>query len=404
MIGATPQYISEVSSSQQVFAGAFVFDNNGRCLEETLRFGYFTNKAPIGFLAGYYSIGNFPKAQKLMLTDGSVTHDKRADVWRTADVEFLDVTGTGAGQYLIDPLSSYELLVYRGIRLTGNLNGLTNWEWKPQGMFTSQGIEIIRYGDALVYKVQLSDRTQRIKDNPWKSTFSVSSSIGNYVACIKAVINDRAKGFTPDYTVLCTDNTTPPSSMAFAAGSNPWDAVQQIAQAANAEVFFDGWGRVVIRDYVDNTLAKPVAVYSKDSQLILEQPDRQVSKTDVFNGVIVRGSASWLLFPVTGEVWDDDPSSPTWRLGAFGEKPKIIENNVVGSSGSAATIAATEFKKIKGVWEDLTFKIYPDPRFEIDDCIRIDDSVLQVQQKADIAAITMPLISGDMTAVVRRRR
>jgi hypothetical protein len=403
MIGATNQFIKEVKISQTAFAGCYVWDGT-KVVEETLRFGFHKTKAPLGFITGYYTIGNVPREPQIMLIDGSVTQDRRADVYATADVTFMDNTGTGAGQKLVDPIAGYEFWIYRGIRLTPDLPGLQNWEWKQQGVFTVENIDISRFGDTLVYKCQMMDRTQRIKTNPWKTPFQVSNATGTYIECVKTVLNDRAKGFTPSYIVTSASTVTPTGVINYDSAKDPWEAVKELAQAGSFEVRFGNMGEVLITDVVDPQLVTPVDIYSKDSEVVLENPERQVSKSDVYNGVVVRGNASWLLFPVTGSVWDDDPSSPTWRLGPFGEKPKIIESAIVGSNAEAATVAATEFAKIKGVWEDLTFKTYPDPRIEAGDVIRIDDAVLGVQQKAAIEARTLPLISGAMTAQIRRRR
>jgi hypothetical protein len=403
MIGSTATFAAEVRVSQQIFAGCYVWDGS-RVVEETLRFGYHTSKAPLGFLSGYTAVGNLPPDPKLMLVDGSVTQNRKSDVYATADVTFMDNTNTGAGQKLVDPISGYEFWIYRGIRLTPSLPGLQNWEWKQQGVFTVENLDISRFGDTLIYKCQMMDRTQRIKTNPWKRPFQVSNITGNYIACVKAIINDRAKGFTPNYLVTTVSTTAPSGVMNFDANSDPWSAVMDVAQAGGFEVRFSNVGDVVLTDIVDPQTASPVGIYSQDSEVVLENPGRQVSKADVYNGVIVRGNASWLLFPVTGEKWDDDPSSPTWRLGPFGEKPKIIESAIVGSDASAAVIAATEFVKVQGVWEDLTFMTYPDPRIEAGDVIRIDDPILGVRQKAMIESRTLPLLTGSMTAQIRRRR
>lgn len=403
MIGATAQFIKEVRSSQTIFAGCYVMDGD-RVVEETLRFGFHKTRAPLGFWPGLYSIGNVPNDPKIMLVEGSVTQDRKADVFATADVTFMDNTNKGAGQKLVDPLEGYEFRIYRGIRLSTVLGGLNNWEWKQQGVFSVENLDISRFGDTLIYKCQMMDRTQRLKNNPWKRPFQVSSTTGTYIACVKAVINDRAKGFTPSFIVTSTSTVAPTGVMNYDPSKDPWEAVQELAQAGSFEVRFDQTGDILITDIVDPELVPPVDIYSQDSEVILENPERQISKADVYNGVIVRGNASWLLFPVTGEKWDDDPSSLTWRLGKFGEKPKIIESAIVGSNAEATAVAATEFKKIRGVWEDLTFKTYPDPRIEAGDVIRIDDSILGIQQKAAIESRTLPLVKGSMTAQIRRRR
>lgn len=403
MIGASTQFNAEIKTSQQVFAGCYVWDGS-KVIEETLRFGYHSSKAPLGFIAGYYAVGNIPREPLIRLVDGSVTQDKRADIYATADVTFVDTTGTGAGRTLVDPLSGYEFLIYRGIRLTPPLPGLNNWEWKQQGVFSVETLDVTEYGETLMYKCQMMDRTQRLKTNPWKLPFAVGSATGTYVDCVKAVINDRAKGFTPSFIVNTTSTAAPSGQINYDGGKDPWEAVQDLAQAGQFEVRFNSQGDVYMTDIVDPTGVVPVAIYSKDSEVVIDNPERQVSKNDVYNGVVVRGTASWLLFPVYGEAWDDDASSPTWRGGPFGEKPKQIDSALVGSNTEANALAATEFSKIKGVWEDLTFKTYPNPCHEAGDVIRIDNPVLGVQQKAEMAARTMPLIAGAMTAQIRRRR
>lgn len=409
MIGTSANYKAQINNSPYPFSGC-IFWRNGSVIEETYRFGFADTKAGLAYYNGTYWGTNKPAPPKIRLLDGSVTSDRSQPIQGNARLTFLDTTGTGAGQSLLDPVSANEIQIYRGIKINNpllppNFSSLDDWEAIKLGWFTVSDLQITRYGDALVYEATLQDRGWRIDNNPWRVAYSINQITNNAVQMIKAIVTDRAKGFTPQFDVLTASTYTTPTAQNWDRSTPPWSgAVQNLAVSAQLEVFFDWRGVCVIRDVVDPLNATPVAIYSKDSEVLLQPPQRAVPGDEIFNGVVVRGTAGWLLFPIVGEAWDDDPASPTWRLGQFGERPKNIDNAQVGTDAAATAIAVTEFGKIKGVWEDMSFQVMPDASLETGDVVRVDDLALGVQQKLVIEQRVLPLVQGAMTTKSRRRR
>lgn len=410
MIGTSANYKAQINTNPYPFSGC-IFWNNGSVIEETYRFGFEDTKAVLAYFIGTYWGVNKPAPPLVRLLDGSVTNDRGQPVQGQARLTFLDVTGTGAGKELLDPITANEIQLYRGIKIDNPLlppykNVLSDWEAIKLGWFTVSDCQITRYGDALVYEVTAQDRGWRLDNNPWRIAYVQDpATVTTAVAMIKAIVSDRAKGFTPTFDVLTASTYVPPTVMNWDRTTPPWSgAVQTLATSAQLEVFFDWRGVCVIRDVVDPLNAVPVALYSKTSEVLLQPPSRAIPGNEIYNGVVVRGTAGWLLFPIVGEAWDEDPASPTWRLGQFGERPKNIDNAMVSTDAAANAIAATEYGKIKGVWEDLSFSVMPNASLEVGDVIRIDDSVLGIQQKVAIEQRVLPLVRGAMTAQARRRR
>jgi hypothetical protein len=135
-----------------------------------------------------------------------------------------------------------------------------------------------------------------------------------------------------------------------------------------------------------------------------------VNIREVYNGVICRGEAPWLLFPISGEFWDEEPTSETWRSGSFGEKPLIVGDSTATTNAQCATIAESEFHKVAGVSEEVVFNGLKDPILSVGDTLLVEAHELDGKYHEPgsglytLDEITYPLGSRPMTGTVRRKR
>jgi len=330
----------------------------------------------------------------LRVLDGSVTIDRTSDTRRTCDLTLLDMDGTG--KVLVDPIAGAELEVYRGIIL----DSTGQPEWIQLGKFTSQDMSVGRDGAAVTLRLSMTDRSDRIRQNPLRTIYQVASGT-NQMAALSAFYTNRASGFTPVSSLMVTTKTSPDTF--YSESDDPWQIIQDMATAASGEVYHDPQGVLQCWPIAEPDTVPPAYNFSRDAVLITPIT-RNVSRRDVYNGVIVRGEAPWLIFPISGEVWDDNPASPTWRGGPFGEKPKIIGSAVASTNAECATIAASEFAKIKGVSEKIDFGMMTDPRLDVIDVIQIIDTDLGVSGRYSIETLTLPLLDGSMSGTIKRRR
>lgn len=331
----------------------------------------------------------------LITQNSSVSYSRLDDTRMTADISFV-VRDLSYLDY-IDPTAFPELYIYSGVVI----NGVP--EWIDMGVCGIADLELTRTGDTVYARCTTADRSGRIRDNAWKAPFQVAASTDYYLA-MKNIVADRARGFTPSYNIASLASPTTPS-MTFSEQDDPWAAVLKLAEAAGAEAYFDRQGAFNAFPVTDPLLTAPSLLLQPDTAGILITPvGRQWGNRDVYNGVICRGEAPWLLFPVSGEIWNEDPTSPGYRYGPFGEKPKVIGDALSTTDAQCLAAATAEFKRISGVIENISFNTIKDPRLEVGDVIDQLDDLLQITGRYVLDTYVYPLGSGPAQGTVRRKR
>lgn len=323
---------------------------------------------------------------------GSCDYDRLSDTRSSTGFQLI-VNSSAFIDYL-DPTRFPEVLIQSGIYIGSDI------EWIDMGTFGLHTVTFTRDKN-IIANCQGVDRSGRVRDNPWRKPFQIASGT-DYYAAMKLILDDRAKGFTPIYNLSSNALTTP--TINNSESDDPWGAVLKLAEAVGAEVYFDRQGAVTAMPVPDPLLISPSLVIGPTSGVQIAPIDREVSNREVFNGVICRGEAPWLLFPISGEVWDEDPLSPSYRYGSFGEKPKVIGDTLASTDAQCLAAATAEFKKIAGVMEGITFDVLKDPRLEVGDIIESIDDSLQIVGRYVLDSYNYPLGSGVASGRVRRKR
>lgn len=330
----------------------------------------------------------------ISIAGGSVTVQRKAEVRRSLNATVL-LSNTSYYRTYLDPLLGYDVMVSRGVIYADDTR-----EYVPLGVFKLDTVSIDVRENGLMLTVTGFDRARMIAKNPWTGPFSIASGT-EYTAAMQAVINSRASGFTPSYNMVTSALTTP--ALFYSEKDNPWQQVQKFSDAIGHDVRFDNMGVATSTPIVDPTTAPVVLdVTAGETAIRVGNLKRSVNVTETYNGVIVRGSAPWLLFPVTGEAWDDDPSSPTWRGGPYGSRPKVIDSAVVSTNGQAAAAAQAELFNTLGATEQIVFNMLPDPRYDVNDVVRVYDPELSTYSRNVIDQLTIPLLSGEVVATTRQ--
>jgi hypothetical protein len=298
----------------------------------------------------------------LLLLRGTVRSDRLAESRRSGSAEFEVLTDNGF-EYT-DPLNNYEFVSYIGIETDDLII------WIPLAHLFCNDMSHVSGIGRQVVQCGLVDGSVRYRENPWDKTFAIENE-PTYGDAVKLVVADRAFNWTP--VVLGTlGTTTVPKTMTFSSGEDPWAVVWKLGQSAGGEVYHDRDGLVrmgLVK--TPSQVAPALEIFTDDYAVVDRDLNRRVNRNEVYNGVICRGSAPWLLFPISGEKWDEDPMSPTYRYGKFGERPKIIEDPMVTSNAQCVTAATAEFNRVCGVRQNVEFTALKDPLLEVGSFIRI---------------------------------
>lgn len=346
---------------------------------------------------------------ELELVGGGVTIDRSSSTRRTCDLSFSDsgrrivprqMSDLSATEWF-NPISYFEFRPYRGIVL-----GNGSKEYIPQGVFHIADYEGDEDEFGVEVGVQARDRSAIISANKFRSPYNISAGT-DYATAIQAIVTDRAVSrFTPTFNLVSTNGLATTPAMSFDQNDDPWAEVEKMAESIGMEVFFGVLGELILQHVPSPDLAPVSAVYRTDADGVRVAPlSRKISREDARNGVIVRGNAPWLLVPVSGGVWDDDPLSATYRLGPMGERPEVIEDAMVTNTAQAVVAAQGRFNAIVGVLEQVTFSAIVDPRHTVGDVIEIESDPSGVNGRYILERLELPLMEDEpMTGMTRSRR
>lgn len=308
--------------------------------------------------AGLTTVADLP------IADGSVTVDRGSKVRRSLSLTVSDP------RYLpwneADPLAVYgqQLVVARGIRFAGG-----QVEYTPLGTFRINEPQ----GDPLTGPVTLTGQSSEcyIIDDK----FMAPATTRGQSTCV-AAIETLIRQTLPDAAIVNTTGRNPSVAVVdWNAGSDRWDAVQQVALSMQAEIYVDALDRFVIADIPDVLSSSVVWDIAEGEGGTLMSASRQMSRAAVFNAVVASGenTASGSV-PVSAVAYDTDISSPTRWGGPFGRVPKNISSALWTSIGACQ--AAAEFALFDATARNVTTSVsaIPNPALEAGDCLRISYS------------------------------
>lgn len=350
-------------------------------------------KALIRSDEGFIADTSDPTIDLKILPEGSsVSYDRTGDVRTTGTIVFIS---QGDGSYdLIDPLSIREIVPMYGVEVDGSVH------WVSLGYLRVVSVKEERIGSGRKYTVDCLDRSTFISENKWSAPYRIDAGLTNPQA-VKAIIDDRS----PSFEILSvyadpTTNVTPLT--VFDENDNPWSSSLKFTQADFCEQYFDKDGIFRMDKILEPELQSPTLVLGEsDYSVMVSTLTAGISRKDVYNGVICKAEAPWLLVPVKGEFWDENPFSATYRY-TFGDRPKIIGDAVATSQAQCEQIAEAEFKRISGVVEEVSFGLIKDPYVNVGEVIDVVNG--QQVRRYVLDKLTFPLDLSPMTGSMRRKQ
>lgn len=341
---------------------------------------------------------------QIYVTDGSVSVDRSASYRRSLTMKVVDQYG-----YLIpfsaDPSSSpiapygNEVVVYRGVVFPDGTA-----EVVPLGVFPISEVEVEDTGASEI-TISGFDRSRRISRSRWTDPYVIASGT-NYVTAIQAIATNRLP-----YSVTMISNTlnvsTTSGPTVYAEQDDPWQRMTELAQAIGCEVFFDAAGQLVIQDEPDPTIDTPVWDYIEGDNSMMLSLGHILSDEPGYNVAVVTGENSdnnnGTLVP-RGVVYDDDPTSPTYYLGGYGQVPIFMNNPLVRTNAAATTAATTVLRRVLGLTETVKMAAIPNPAHEAGDAVRVIRDSDGIDMQVLLETFDVPLNVQNASGIVTRSR
>lgn len=323
-----------------------------------------------------------------VMVSGQVQFDDVA-VRRSVDLELIDVSGS------ITPVEASDLLSPKGTELRlakGLVIADGTVEWIPLGVFGIEEPEITAHDGPTKIKLSAKDRVAALRARRFKAPYPIAAGT-NTATAIKNIVTSRMDVPT---RVTTTGNTTP--EVVYEELSDPWDAIDDLATADNFTVYFDPLGTLVVEPVqsVDTGLR-----YSDDGEGHLVRCARGISAEKTYSGVIIKGEHPD-YDPVRYELWDEDPTSPTYRLGPFGERPYGFTSPLIKDVAMATTAARTILAQVTGMVQLAEIETAGTPGHDIGDIIEIADEASRTSGRYRVVGGSVPLRPGTNSLKLRR--
>lgn len=331
----------------------------------------------------------------LAITSGSVEVDSSRAIRRTCRVTLYDETGTLTPASAGDVLTPYgnEIGLARGVAFD---DGTT--ELAPLGKFVITKVDIGTDSGGVRIDLEGSDRAVRIQRNRWVDPYTVAAGTETGAA-IAALLTDRWPAV--DYEFPDTGYATPLTVFQAGADSDPWNDAQSLAESAGYVLYFDSSG-VASLEVPATVDTPPVLTYGAGEIEALLSGARSMSADSIYNGVIASGENSSMTTPVRAEVWDDNPMSPTYRLGPLGQIPRFYSSPLLTSVGQCSAAATTILNKRLGQDGELTWDQVVNPAHDTNDVIVALLDNLKVSGSYVLDRLTIPMSAGSSMAALGR--
>jgi hypothetical protein len=323
-----------------------------------------------------------------VLVDGKVSFDDVA-VRRSADLDLLDVHGTLTPVEATDLLSpkGTELRLSKGLVVAGGAV-----EWVPLGVFGIDEPQVRSHDGATQVSLSATDRVNAVRARRFKAPYPIASGTAT-TAAIVAIVTSR---LTVSTRVVTTGHTTP--EIVYEELSDPWDAVEDLAEADSLIAYFDPLGTFVVEPRQPSDTGRR---YSDDGEGHLVTCRRGISADQTYSGVIVKGEHPD-FDPVRYEIWDENPASATYRLGPFGERPYGFTSPLIKDLAMAQASAQTILTRVTGMVQPAEIETAGHPGHDIGDVVVLDDEASRTHGDYEVIGGTIPLRPGTNTLKLRR--
>lgn len=247
-------------------------------------------------------------------------------------------------------------------------------------------------------KVHVTDLSGAVKRNVWAQPFTVPSGL-NYGAAAKAMVLNRLPSQVA-FSISSTQHVTPLLVYGLQQGGDPWQDIQDLATAIGFEAFFDASGVFVFRPVPDPNVGEPVWTFDEDSNPLVAEASRLLSSEQTFNHVIVVGQSTSSSNPVTAEAFDNNPSSPTYILGPYGEVTERLTFSLITTQDQAQTTANALLNNSLGAADTVSITVVPMPALEPGDIVKINVSDLKANGTYMINSMTTSMSPADPQQLV----
>lgn len=326
----------------------------------------------------------------LYASDGQVEMDSRRDITRTCDLTLVPTdTLSVSDVYNLVMTPSVEISVYRGLIVNGAA------EYVPLGVFST---DTARKGrDTVTW--QGSDRSKKIARARFTDVYPIAS--GTTLANAGTDLLTSRWSYTPTDFSNVTQSLSAAITYEAGESSDPWAQARKLFAEFGYDLNFNGIGTARAVVIPDPSTVNSVFDFGAAETNLLISGETAGTFEQTYNGVIASGEGSNVSTPVRAEVWDDDPSSPTYYLAGFGRVPMFYSSPNLTTVDMCTTTARTMLAKSKGRLEQFSTVGVVNSALEPLDVVTA--TLYGTSGRYVIDRLTIPLKASDTMSIVARQ-
>lgn len=190
----------------------------------------------------------------------------------------------------------------------------------------------------------------------------------------------------------------------FERGVTRWQAMKDIANAYDHEIFFDATGYLILRPYLDPATSPPVFYIETGKDGIVASYEESTTDTRIYNHIIVTGESSDAAVPpVWATAKNELATSPT-SISKIGDRVYEYSSSFIQTKAQAQGVADS-FLAIHALEEfELTFSTLMLPWLECGEVLGWEDPnpTPGAPTRFMLSSLTLPLGLGPMSGVGKR--
>lgn len=340
-----------------------------------------------GTLTGVTALSSWPTPTPTHIT-AAIGFHPNGGIW--LDVRLPNFSSTQAKN-----------LIASAIRYMERYGSLGYWETQL-GEFLIDRIDIDNFPNLV--KVTGRDYTKKLMNTRLKftSTFSSGTPLELFIRSVAANggISDKKMKITVADEALS-------SEMSWERGTDRWTMLKDACTAYNYEIFFDSYGNLVVRPFLDPTTSPISWAFNTGSAGNLVKYSRSTNDSRVFNHVTVFGDpqdgASQIL-PYFGEAQITDVTSPVHYTKIGDRAMPPVTSNFLSSDQEAQALAESLLSIAALESYELNFESVVYPWLEAGEIVDIADPLrTQIEPTRFLMdTISLPLGLGSMNATGKR--
>lgn len=340
-----------------------------------------------------FQTGSAPvTAADLEVVDGLVTLDGKADARASLNLTVSPTTGWPI--FDTDPLAPYgnEIFVERGVWYNA-----TTVEYVPLGYFRIQAADQDS-ADRGPINVTGVDRMQAIIEarllapRQYLSGTTFSQIVDDLVLEIypSAVINydDATNLSTLTRTIISDDDR--------------YGLLRDLGKARGKLIYFDGAGVLqIVSPPPQNVVVYEIELGAGGTLVDLR---RALSRDGTYNAAVALGEGGDTDTPFRGVALDDNPASPTYFYGRFGQVPQFFSSPFVNSQAQADAAAQAILAGSLGLPYSISAEAVVNPALEPFDVVRFAFSYAEAAQIHVLDVVRIPLSEQPTLSVETRQQ